>query len=253
MLEQQFQTLGYTSSEARVYLVLAEVGKSTAQLVAKRLGIPRTTAYSVLDSLVAKGLARLERKQKTTFYAANRPEVLLRTLEAAEQRLKSQGEIARSIVQAVNPLFGSKHLNIPRLQFFEGREGVEQMLHQNYALWEQALEAADNIWWGYQDHTFVEKYRKWLEHSWQVRSAEQRIQLISNHVEIEQQLAGRISRREIRAVGPEYDFSSTVWVCGEYLILIMTRAEPHYAYQLRDPVLAANQRLVFELLWNSLE
>ena len=67
MIEDSLEQLGFTKNEARLYLAVAEAGKANAQLIAKKVGLPRTTAYSVLDSLLKKGVVTTEQKKSTTF------------------------------------------------------------------------------------------------------------------------------------------------------------------------------------------
>ena len=71
MIDAFFNVLGFSGNEIKVFLSLAEVGKSPASLIAKRVHIPRTTAYSVLDKLVERGVVSIEHKGSSTFYTAN--------------------------------------------------------------------------------------------------------------------------------------------------------------------------------------
>ena len=64
-----FRSLGFYENEIRAYLGLAEIGKSTAHLLSKKLGIPRSTAYAALESLVKKGLVSIAQKGATTFFS----------------------------------------------------------------------------------------------------------------------------------------------------------------------------------------
>jgi len=252
MIEQLIKQIGFTENEAKLYLQLADMGKSTAQILAKRSNVPRTTVYSVLEGLVARGLVSEERKQATTFFVANPPTSLLRLVQREQEELKSKEKAIKLLVEEIKPFFKAKLFSLPRLQFFEGSAAVENMLYDFTEEWRQGILSTDGVWWGYQDHTFVERYRKWLESYWKIKTDEENIQLISNRSNVEVELKGKVKGREIRAVPAEYDFSSTIWVCGDYIILLMTRNEPHYAFQFKDSVFAANLRLVFKLIWNSL-
>jgi hypothetical protein len=77
----------------------------------------------------------------------------------------------------------------------------------------------------------------------------EKICLLSNKSPTEKKLKNKIAKREIRHVPKNFEFSSTIWVLGDYVITIMTRQKPHYAFVLKDSVFAANQRLIFQLLW----
>lgn len=251
MIENYFLKLGFNQTETKVYLSLAEIGKSTASLLAKKINIPRTTVYSVLNNLQHKGLVALEKKKNTTFYTSNNPQAILRNLLEEKNNLNSKESLAKELIQLAIPYFKSQLFSIPKIQFYEGKKNVESMLYQNTEMWHQSMENFDNTYWGYQDHTFVEQYMEWLEWSWKIKKEDVKIKLISNRAKVEKSL--KVKGRTILAVAKDLDFSSSIWICGDYIILIMTRHQPHYAFQLKDAVFAANLRSLFQMLWKFLE
>lgn len=250
MIEEYFEQLGFTRNESSIFLALAEVGKSTASLLAKRVGIPRTTAYSVLESLVQKGVVSLEQKGSSTFYSCNKPVSLLRMIEEEQERVAEQVHVARQLVEMVGPYFKSRHFSIPKIQFFEGRQNVNNMLYDFSDAWRESVSAVDYTWWGYQDHTFVEKYLPWLEHIWSTAPSQEMVKLLSNESQIEVDVKDKFPRRrQVKPVPEPFHFSSTIWILGEYILLIMTRQKPEYAFQMKDPVFAENLRTLFKMLW----
>ena len=252
MLEDSFKALGFTPKEAALYLLLAEAGKSSAQLLARRAKVPRTTAYSVLESLMQKGLVSEEKRAGTRFFVAAQPQAVLRMIKRERDLLTQKERLAEQFVEELKPLFRSKFFSIPKMQFFEGREGIESLLYDFTPRWNESMRAADGCWWGYQDHTFVERYRDWLEYYWSIKRPDDKVQLISNESPVEKKLRGKVAGRTILQVSEQFDFSSSIWVVGEYIVLLMTRNEPNYAFQIQDSVFATNLRLVFKLLWGSL-
>lgn len=247
--ENLFTALGFSSNERDLYLSLAEVGKTTAQNLAKKVGVPRTTAYSVLHSLVSKGLILAEQKRGTTFFAPSNPDAVLRMVEVAKTELGKREEVAKELVQAIAPYFKNKNYSVPKIRFFEGRASVETLLYDQYLSWQASMAKYDSTWWGYQDHSFVEQYMDWLRWHWERRLPDERIQLLSNKAPIEKRLRGKIERRAIRPIPAKFQFSATIWVNGDYIIMIMTGTKPHYAFELHDAVFALNLRNVFQFLW----
>lgn len=55
----------------------------------------------------------------------------------------------------------------------------------------------------------------------------------------------------MRVLGDEISFESSFWVMGDFVVLIMTRERPIYAIQIYDALLAANLRLIFQLLYKN--
>jgi sugar-specific transcriptional regulator TrmB len=56
-VSDKLQSLGLSTYESKAYIALVAHGYGTAELIAKTAQIPRTSAYSVLRSLEAKGYA----------------------------------------------------------------------------------------------------------------------------------------------------------------------------------------------------
>ena len=252
-IEEGLKAIGFNESESRVYLCLAEIGKATASLIAKRQRMPRTTVYSVLENLMQKGLVSQEEKSATTFFMANKPSALMRIIEEEKNRLREKEKETKKLVELIQPFFRGRNFSVPRLQFFEGKKSIEAMLYDSLPIWRQSLSETDLTWWGYQDPSFVERYLPWLEHVWKSWHPNEKVKLLSHKSEIEKKVAGTRSGREVRIISEKIIFSSTIWVAGDYIILIMTRQEPQYAFVLRDPVFSTNLRSVFQLLWDSVK
>ena len=252
-MEQLFQKLGFTALEARAYLALADVGKAPASVLAKNLEVPRSTAYSILQSLVTKGVVSCEKDKDPALYMPLAPQTLRQLVESEKEKTETALEekltTAIQLEGLIQPFFQQKNYSIPKIQFFEGIKSVESMLYTHAAAWQESISHYDNTWWGYQDTHFVEHYRKWLDYYWATRGPDEEILLLSNRAEVEKKLKGKVSKRTIKPLPKGYEFSSTIWVLGDYVILIMTRQQPHYAFQLKDAVFASNQRMLFQMLW----
>lgn len=256
MIDQLFEQIGFSKNEIKVYLCLARLGKSSASIIAKQQQLPRSTTYSVLDSLIDRGVVALEHTSGTTYYVINQAESLQRMIEREEQeyllKASAKKSVTTELMGLIRPFFKSENYSIPKLRFFEGTANVENMLYDLCREWQESISHFDYTWWGYQDNHFVETYRDWLDYYWNSMHQKEKILLLSNKSDTEKKLKGEVARREIKVVPKSFEFSSTIWVLGEYVVTIMTRQKPHYAFQLKDTVFAANQRLMFQLFWKIL-
>ncbi len=256
MINQLFEQLGFSHNEIKVYLSLAELGKSSASMIAKQQDLPRSTIYSVLEGLIQKGIVAVEQSSGSSYYVLNQPDSLQRMVarekEQALAEAKEKEQVAAELLEAVQPFFKSTNYSVPKLQFFDGAANVENMLYDNCQEWQKSISRFDYTWWGYQDHHFVENYRSWLDYYWAQMHEGEQILLLSNKSSTEHKLKGKVHKREIKHLPKAFEISSTIWILGDYIISIMTRQKPHYAFQLKDTVFAANQRLIFQLLWKTL-
>jgi hypothetical protein len=257
MLEPLFHALGLSSNESQTYLALAALGKASASLLAKKQQVPRSTMYTLLDALLKRGVIAVEHTAETSYYTIREPDALMRMVEEERRRDELRYTARMQAAQELVPLLGSylkrENYSVPKLQFFEGTAHVRSMLYQYAPLWQQSIATQDYTWWGYQDTHFVDTYPEWLQSYWASMHSNEKIHLLSNRSDTERRLKNRVSRRTIKVLPKQFQFSSTIWVLGEYVVTIMTRQEPHYAFQLQDAVFAANQRLTFQLLWSLID
>ena len=49
------------------------------------------------------------------------------------------------------------------------------------------------------------------------------------------------------------DLTAATWVCGDYLIMMITNRKPHYLVQIYDQTLAYNMRETFKNIWDSIK
>jgi HTH-type transcriptional regulator, sugar sensing transcriptional regulator len=117
-IERSLDELGLDKNKGNVYLALLQLGKGTAQDIAKKAGLPRTTAYEILQHLVEVGVIGFQINKQGRVYLAQSPEKLYNILEKREQSLAS-------IMLQLSSLYhisGQK----PRVKLFEGKDGVRE-------------------------------------------------------------------------------------------------------------------------------
>lgn len=252
MFHQYLEKLGFSEKEIAVYLALTELGKATASALSAKTKIPRATVYIILASLDERGVITVEEAKDTTYYVMKSPASFVSLVHREKDELKEKEKAALELQSILEPYLTSFHHVVPKLQLYEGKKNVEAMLYENLPDWRKSMErVGDTTLWGYQDDTFVEQYRKWHDHLWSTMSDKEQIRLFSNRSSIEKELTHRIARREVRVLPDDINFTSSIWLYGEYIILGMTRAKPHYVYQLKDAMFASNLRAIFHLLWRS--
>jgi len=81
------QELGLSQAEAKVYLVLLEIGSTPAGLIIKKTGLHRGTTYQTLQRLKEKGLVSSIIKGKKQYFEAASPERLMDILKEREEQL----------------------------------------------------------------------------------------------------------------------------------------------------------------------
>jgi sugar-specific transcriptional regulator TrmB len=108
--------VGFSSNESRIYLASLETGLASAQDIARKAGVKRTTGYSVLASLVSRGVVGKTKVRGRTRFLAEPPQRLLTLLTELEQ----------GITEAMPELTAiyNKNEAKPKITFYEGEGAV---------------------------------------------------------------------------------------------------------------------------------
>lgn len=123
---KELQEFGLSENEARVYLASLEIGKATAEQVARHAGVKRPTTYVQLESLMQRGLMSSFDERKKTYFAAESPEYLKRVISAKKLETEYKEKELEKLLPELKDLF--EHAGVrPRVRFFEGKEGIITM------------------------------------------------------------------------------------------------------------------------------
>lgn len=120
MLEK-LQKIGFTRKEAAIYLALARMGESTANMLAKATSSNRTVAYNVLQQLLNKGLVGYVKRVGKRYYKIADPHALLASLRENER-------VAQDLIDEIDAI---KH-ELPsnrNVEVFEGTAGMK-IIHE---------------------------------------------------------------------------------------------------------------------------
>lgn len=254
---KQLHLLGCSEREAQVYVSLALKGRASIVNLARSTRLPRSTVHSALEALISKKLISRQHSKSADVYAVLDPEAWNQLLERdqleAQERLLKQKQITAVVTRELRALWRTERQQTPRLVFHQGQKEVEQMLFSRVSVWQDSVSSRDNVWWGYQDHELVRHYSSWITHHAKLMRKDEQVRLFSNESDTERRLKGKIQNRIIRLAPRGYEFSSTIWVIGDFVITLSCRETPHYASEVEDPLFASNQRMIFQMLWKASE
>ena len=121
--------LGLSDKEALVYLVLLNEGSGTADMLAKRSGLNRSTTYVQLDVLMQLGLASTYKIGKKTYFAAESPNNLDRLVQRQELALQSQRAEIQTLLPKLMHMFSATGER-PVIRTHEGKEGLATMRNE---------------------------------------------------------------------------------------------------------------------------
>ncbi|MDP1884471.1 MAG: helix-turn-helix domain-containing protein [Candidatus Moranbacteria bacterium] len=249
-IRQILKNLGLNDKEIKVYLALFKSGKVKPSVLAKITQLNRATLYSVAGSLLSKGIIAEDISSKSLHYAPLPPGTLEKILERMRREIKDKEVLIKKAIGELNLITAEKLYPVPKIIFIE-EDGLEKFLFDNLVKWSKAVVGSGGIWWGFQDHSFVENYEKWIDASWETSYAKNFYgQIFTNESEIEKKQNKKYFKRK-RSVRfmDGLNFTTSIWVAGDYLIMINTRQHPFYLVEIYDAALAGNMREMFKRLW----
>ncbi len=119
MLEK-LKSLGYTDQEAKVYLALLKLGKTTSEPLIRKVGLHRQAVYDTLNKLFDKGLATYTFQGRAKSYQAAPPETIT-------QKAKDINETAKSIMPELKKM-QSQALQTNVSKIYQGESSFKTVL-----------------------------------------------------------------------------------------------------------------------------
>ena len=130
-------SIGVAIPAQEIYIALLENGKATARTLSLRTGITRTSVYDQIKILRTKGLIVERLIEGTTLFEIGDVRQLSILLDEHVDQLQTQQKF---LTKNLNSLIDRSVSLQPKIRFFEGSDGVKQLLkdilwHDNITLY----------------------------------------------------------------------------------------------------------------------
>lgn len=244
---KEFEQLGFNIHEQQVYLEVVKAGKIEPSRLAKLTKVNRTTVYSIGEKLVSMGLISEDIGGPVKYFMSEGPDALLALVRKEEESIKQKKQQITGLVESLRSLAPNKHYSVPKIKVVEEHD-LTSYLYKKYPDWSQSGDSRDNTWWGFHDNTFTEHYEKWIDWTWAHGPKGLKVKFLTNEVQIEKSMKVKHAERQVRFWKPG-GFDSSLWIIGDYLMMVKTRERPHYMVEINDTVMARNLRGLFRGLW----
>lgn len=252
-MEKILEQLGLGNKEQIIYKLILERGKIAPALISRLTKINRTTVYSVANELQEKGLIVEDLGGKTLYYMPAREAELEKIISKEHEALKQKESSVRELQTLLKNIPDSKTFSIPKIRFVDEAD-LESYLYEAAPRWHDSMMLHDKTYWGFQDHTYVEHFKHVIDWEWNRAPREMVLKLFTNTSDAEETMRGKYAgRRQIKFWKGENRFTGTQWICGDYIILVVTGERPFYLVEIHDAVLAHNMREVFKRMWEGEE
>lgn len=143
-IHQLLQKLGFSPNESKIYLAALEMGISSAQDIAQKAGIKRTTGYSVLTYLINRGVVGKTKVKGKTKFIAEAPKRLLTLINEIEQGVKD-------VLPELTAIYNKKEPK-PKITFYEGTNAL-------WKVYEDTLNEKPTVILEWNNQEFFDKFQ----------------------------------------------------------------------------------------------
>jgi sugar-specific transcriptional regulator TrmB len=251
MLNKLLKQLNFSEKETAVYLALIELSSAKAKEISKKTSLNRTTVYDICDILLQKGIISKYKKGASTFFNALDPKHLLTYLDREKEEKNNEIEKQKQKVSDLLPQLISMQ-NIygktkPKVEFFEGEKGMREAYGDTLSSKEiiLAYANAETMHKGLPNF-FPEYYKRRAEKKIFIRAI-----IPKNKINIERVLRNQDEMRDTRFLPEEsMSFSPEINIYNNKMLVASW--EEKMAIIIESKELAELQKLIFNLLWNTL-
>ncbi len=222
-LNTYLEELGLSDKEVSLYLASLELGESYILPIARKTGIPRTSAVYLLEKLRDRGLITILKKGARHIYIPTAPSKISTLLKNKRVKLDEQINIFDLSLPDLNRLYGSKHF-ATQVKFFRGRDEVRKMYDEMLT-----YPIKEIVYTGEVDKMEAALGQQWLR-GWIKRRIQTKIQTRGvrvRHLELEDDLYGSSPSlmRKIRFAPDGFTSPSNILIYADNVTIMSTDKE----------------------------
>jgi sugar-specific transcriptional regulator TrmB len=243
---------GLTKEQATVYETLLKLGETTASKLTKSLPTPlsRPLVYKVLEELIALGLTtKLETAGKVTVFTPKHPVGITERIDKQKEQIE---QVKKEFTATAGKLISLFNLNSgrPGVQFFEGKDGVWEVLMDSLTATEEIL--------AYGDLEAIAKYIPDLNAEYSAMREEKQVKkrgLVIDSSEARkflQTYGGNVTDTKLMpATGNVVPFQTVMQIYDQKVSYITLTDKYLIGFIITDQFIANTHKYLFESHWQS--
>ena len=237
--------------EAQVLLVLLEKGPMLASAIAKESRLNRTTVYGLLKELSGKALVSQVKKEGADRWQSIPAESLPQYIERRREALADNKKGIEEALPQIK-LLRAKGKSLPKVQFFEGEEGVlqayEDTLENNQGKMLYDITGISAVYSNL-NQKFVQYYlakRKALgiKAHYIAPKTESAVEAAKDDAKL---------LREVRFIPPQFDFASEISIYDNKVGIFSYAKENPVALIIEDETIAHTMKQIFNYIESTAE
>ncbi len=247
--EHFLRQIGLSEREVKVYLDIAAHPETTVLSISKRIDIPRTTLYTLLDALESAGRIHIKKVNKTTIVSIVEPQNLLLELRSEQTRINELLAYSQKFIEQMHTLAKTSALR-PTVNIYADESGIKQLL------W-NILHAKDGVLLGFSPGTLEDIVDRRFAEEWRVEFKRRKLRnkiILNTSVpldwsEVPEFLTNYVEARTLE--DQKISFEREVFIYDDVLAIVAKKDEPEqYGIEISDRLLVDSYKQLFFFLWN---
>lgn len=234
--------IGLTNNEVKIYLILLEMGSTSAGDLIKKSGLHRTAVYDILERLIEKGLASYVIIGKIKHFEVINPEQLLNYIDQKKEELDSNKKELEKIIPELNlkrKLSKENH----EATLYKGKKAIKTLL-------EDVLNSKKDFFVYGAEGNLKKMFPVYYIHFHNKRVKKninlkiiycEKVRLHERHKELK--------KIEIKYLPNEFETPATTWIYGDKIVIVVWDIQP-IATLIRSKEVSKAYLSNFNLLWN---
>jgi sugar-specific transcriptional regulator TrmB len=246
--------LGLNKREIEIYLLLLQVGPSPASTLAQRTNMVRSTAQYSCQQLVKMNIVRMTKRGRVYIFAPESPQSLLQLLEDRKHDLSHLTERVHTVIPEIARLL-SHQQPLPRIRFYEGREGVFEAYREVVDLAEEKSQILNFL------HPMsLDEAKKFglpeffteLDNTIRKKSINVRMLSVPTEAGVFYSSQDEPDFQETRFLPLDIEelFAVEVFIVGDVMSSLSVEGEKIFCYLIECRAVTAFYRQLFEYLWD---
>ena len=232
---EALSSFGLSQKEIKIYLACLELGTATANQIANKSTINRSTTYDILKLFIERGIASRVIKEKTTHFEVASPNNLINQLEDKKTKL--------SLVLDQLKLIEEKVVVKPMVEVYEGQAGVKTILDDILSSKKRTDVISTSKIFEVLTYTFPHYIKRRNE----LKIPARVIQEASKQT-TELKKRDKKEYRKTKTI-TNFNINSVTFIYGDKIATLRLIKNELIGVLISDKTLAGDQRKIFEILW----
>ncbi|MCK4670068.1 MAG: hypothetical protein KAT43_02600 [Nanoarchaeota archaeon] len=243
---ESLRSAGLSEKEAIVYLNLLKYRENQTGKICDRTGVPSSRIYSILNSLLKKGLVSYRLINNIKTFKAAEPDALANLFEEKEKQIEKEKQALLKSIKELK-IIPSPFERLTDFKYFHGLRGIKSLYTEIINSWKKR----DNY---YVASAPLESFKKlegfFLEvvHKKRIKDKVKLKILVNKGSEKWGSVRKKMPFTEVRYIDAKT--KTEYGVLNDYFFLVSYGKEP-YGLLIKDENFASTYRTLFEMLWKT--